>query len=269
MSADPAYVPPPFPVLSDLDRARISAINQILIQASFARRADINAEILRLHGPMVAYGPFKGTRLPSGSSWGEGEVTPKILGCYEEELHPAIEKAIGREPARIVNVGCAEGYYANGLARRLPAAKAFAFDIDAKAQDICRKMAEANGIGTRMTVEGACTGERLRAMGVDRIRTLIVMDCEGAEVQLLDAPTASALTQCDLIVECHDFEQKDVAKLLASRFSSTHDVEIIDEGPRNPSKYLELRILNSIDRWLAICEFRPSHMNWIACWSKS
>ncbi len=269
MSAEPAHVPPPFPKLTELDRTRISAINQVLIQASFARRAEINAEILRLHGPTVVYGPFKGTKLPEGSSWGEGEITPKILGCYEEELQPAIDKALARNPARVVNVGCAEGYYTNGLARRLPSAKVFAFDIDEGAQKLCRRMADANGVGERVMVEGACTADRLRAMGADGTRTLIVMDCEGAELHLLDAVTAGTLKDCDLIVECHPFEEKNIDQVLAERFAATHDTEIIDEGARNPSRFRELRILNSIDRWLAICEFRPYHMNWIACWSKT
>jgi hypothetical protein len=240
-----------------------------LIQASFARRAEINAEVLRLHGPNVVYGPFKGTKLPEGSSWGEGEVTPKILGCYEEELHPAIDRALGRDPARIVNVGCAEGYYANGLARRMPSAQVFAFDTDENAQKLCRKMAEANGVGDRVTVRGACSSEWLRTMGADGIRTFVLMDCEGAELHLLDPDTAEALKHCDLIIECHPFEDRNVAGVLAKRFAATHETEVIDEGARNPSRYLELRILNSIDRWLAICEFRPFHMNWLACWSKA
>ena len=268
MSAERAYTPPDRPKMTEIDRTRISTINQILIQASFARRAEINEEILRVRGPIVAYGPFAGTRLPGRSSWGDGEITPKILGCYEEELHPAVEKAIGRNPARVVNVGCAEGYYANGLARRLPAAQAMAFDIDAKAQEVCRTMANENGVGSRMTVEGACSAERLHTIASDGVRTLIVMDCEGAELDLLDAQTPKHLVHCDLIVECHDFMGKPVTPTLVERFNATHTVEVIDEGARNPGKYPELRTLNSIDRWLALCEFRPSHMNWIACWSK-
>ncbi|HEY1719834.1 MAG TPA: hypothetical protein VGG27_01215 [Magnetospirillaceae bacterium] len=268
MSAEPAYIAPPRPVLTEIDRSRISSLNQILIQASFARRAEINEEILRVLGPIVAHGPFAGTKLPARSSWGEGEVTPKILGCYEEELHPAVEKAIARNPTRIVNVGCAEGYYANGLGRRLPSAQVLAFDIDPKAQAVCRTMADENGVGDRMTVDGECSPERLRAIAADGTRSLIVMDCEGAELDLLDAPTASALIRCDLIIECHDFASKGTTQKLIDRFKATHSIEVIEEGARNPGKYPELRGLNSIDRWLALCEFRPSHMNWLACWSR-
>jgi len=268
MSADRSSTPPRQPVLTEIDHTRISSLNQILIRAAFARRAEINEEIYRIAGSVVAFGPFKGTKLPEGSSWGEGEFTPKVLGCYEEELHPAIEKAIARRPSKIINVGCAEGYYAIGLARRVPDAQVFAFDTDEGAQAICRSAASDNGVADRISVEGACTSERLRAIAAGNARSLVVMDCEGAELSLLDDPTVAALVKCDVIVECHDFADRTLTPTLLRRFASTHVVETIQEGPRDPGKYMQLRTLNSIDRWLAVCEFRPEHMHWLACWAR-
>jgi len=267
MSAERSQEPPRPPTLTGIDHTRISSLNQILIRAAFARRAEINQEILRIAGSVVAHGPFKGTRLPVETSWGEGEFTPKVLGCYEEELHPAIEKAIARRPSTIVNVGCAEGYYAVGLARRLPDARVFAFDTDAKAQEICKRAAVENGVSDRFNVEGACSPERLRAVAGGG-RALIVMDCEGAEMTLLDETTIAALAKCDAIVECHDFEDRTITQTLVTRFAATHLVKTVQEGPRDPGRYLPLRTLNSIDRWLAICEFRPEHMHWLACFAK-
>ena len=62
----------------------------------------------------VQTGPFAGMKYVCQST---GALCPKLLGCYESELHPAIAKAISRQPKNIINVGCAEGYYAIGMAR--------------------------------------------------------------------------------------------------------------------------------------------------------
>jgi SAM-dependent methyltransferase len=269
MSADSNPPSTPRPALSKIDHKRIRALNQILLHAAIERRAEINEEILRVAGPVVARGPFKDTRLPIDTSWGEGDFSPKVLGSYEEELHPAIERAIAREPVRVVNVGCAEGYYAIGLARRLPKAQVLAFDIDPKAQAICREAAAANGVAERLTVEGACTSERLRALATQHGPTLVFMDCEGAELDLLDEPTVAALANSDLIVECHDFINRAITPTLTRRFAGSHAVETFAEGARDPNRFAQLRTLGSLDRWLAVCEFRPEQMRWLACWSRA
>ena len=269
MSAEDGSSAPQRPVLSQIDHKRIRALNQILLHAAIERRAEINEEILRVAGPIVATGPFKGARLQIDTSWGEGDFTPKILGCYEQELHAAIEKAIARRPARVINVGCAEGYYAVGLARRLPEARVIAFDIDAKAQAICLKAAAENGVADRLSAEGACTPERLRALVAERGRTLVVMDCEGAELNLLDDATVAALANADLIVECHDFIDRAITATLTRRLGRSHILETVAEGARDPNRFTQLRTLGSLDRWLAVCEFRPEHMHWLACWSRT
>ena len=72
----------------------------------------------------VAAGPFAGMRyagLPSGSTAG-----PKLLGSYESEIAAWIEGLCGARLDTIVDVGCAEGYYAVGMAMRCPAARVLA-----------------------------------------------------------------------------------------------------------------------------------------------
>ena len=59
---------------------------------------------------------------------------PKLIGSYEEEVHPIIEEIIRRRYSIVVNIGCAEGYYAVGFALRIPDAIVYAFDVDTTAQ---------------------------------------------------------------------------------------------------------------------------------------
>ena len=252
----------------DVNATRIRTLNQILLHAARARRIEITGEILRVSGPGVISGPFAGMRLPDASSWGDGDLAPKLLGCYEEELHPAIERAIARQPARVINVGCAEGYYAIGLARRLPQAKVFAFDIDAKAQEVCRAAAAENGVAERVTVGGLCTPEILRNLAGEPGRSLIFMDCEGGELTLLDAPTVTKLAASDVLVECHDFINRQITPTLLRLMGTNHAVEPVAEGARNPGRFPLLKSLSSLDRWLVMCEFRPEQMSWLACWAR-
>ena len=72
-------------------------------------------------GGRVFSGPFKGMQFIDESF--ENAFIPKILGIYERELHPAVEAAIALTPRLVVDIGTAEGYYAVGIARRLPTRK--------------------------------------------------------------------------------------------------------------------------------------------------
>src|SRR5262245_44644341 len=71
----------------------------------------------------VLTGPFQGLLFVNITGW--GTLTSRWLGCYEAELHPWIEAAVGRGYQRIINIGCAEGYYACGFAQRLRSAEVF------------------------------------------------------------------------------------------------------------------------------------------------
>src|ERR1700722_4624595 len=85
----------------------------------------------------VQDGPFKGMTLVRNSSWYGGQILPKLLGVYEFELFGDVERMIYNSPDIIINIGCAEGYYAVGFATRIPAAKVYAFDIDIRGLHVC------------------------------------------------------------------------------------------------------------------------------------
>ncbi len=216
----------------------------------------------------VLSGPFAAMRLIESISWGSGDVSSKILGCYEQELHQSIEKAIARRPDTVINIGCAEGYYAVGLARRLPAAITHAFDISPEAQAVCASAAKLNGVADRVVIGGECSRQELIRLTRGDNKKLIVMDCEGAELQLLDESVVDGMENCDLIVECHDFVDRGITPTLTRRLGARHDVDVVREGGRNPSAYPFLSTLGTFDRWLVVCEFRPEVMSWLACWSR-
>lgn len=83
--------------------------------------AAVARRLLPGQGGTVRRGPFVGMALAHAGA--EGCIIPKLLGCYETELTPVIARpgAAGHEV--IVSLGCAEGCYAVGFARRAPTAR--------------------------------------------------------------------------------------------------------------------------------------------------
>lgn len=242
-------------------------LHRALMPAVEGRQREIEEAVVKATGRIVQAGPFQGMRLSDTTSWHGGDITPKLLGCYEAELHPALRRLADRGHTLAVNVGCAEGYYAVGLARLLPQARVHAFDIDATARQVTATNAELNGVADRVAVHGLCTPAALQEL-VGAGRAALLIDCEGGEVELLSLDQAPVLRRCDIVVECHDFIRRGITEALAARFAASHEVETLREGPRDPAGYAILSGVSTLDRWLAVSENRPEVMRWLALWAR-
>jgi len=177
---------------------------------------NINSMLFKHFGHKVQGGPFKGMFISKEVAWTDGNIGLKLLGLYEHELHPYIAKIIESKPRNIVNVGCAEGYYAVGLAYVLPEANVIAMDINPDGLKLCRRNAIQNHVEQRIHYL-----DRFDLTKTDFIFT----DCEGCELELFTDSVMEKLTHCNLIVECHVLE--DVGhdlEILTERFQKTHDV---------------------------------------------
>lgn len=235
-----------------------------LFQAAIRmKRTEITAEIYTWSKGTVQAGPFRGMRILQAASWGDGDLCPKILGTYESELHTCLGLLAKTPPDAVINVGCAEGYYAVGMARLFDGARVKAFDTSPAARDICQRNAALNRVGDRVAVDGLCTPELLEAALRESLRPAVVCDCEGGELDLLDPARAPGLCRCTILVECHDFINRSITETLTARFKESHVIDVIPEGPRDPNRCAPLRRMNSLNRWLAVCEFRPEFMNWL------
>src|SRR3982751_3241860 len=69
----------------------------------------------KVNGTTVLHGPFAGLRYPADAVQSRHSV-PMLLGSYERELHAIVDSVLLDSYNRVVDVGCAEGYYAVGLA---------------------------------------------------------------------------------------------------------------------------------------------------------
>lgn len=223
--------------------------------------------ILRTHGPMCQSGPFKGMICIRNAK--EGCLVPKLLGCYEEELEPTAESFIQRGFDRIIDVGCASGYWLTGFTLRMPRVDAFGFDVDEEALARCKELVRLNNVQLRVKLYGLCTPAKLEELIKGRV--LLFMDCDGPEYELLEPTLAPALSKVDIIVECHDHLVPGVTPTLLKRFEESHIIERISSRMRVPSaeRYPGLNALPP-EHWAeALAERRPCVQEWLVMRSKA
>ena len=82
----------------------------------------------------------------------EGCHVAKLLGTYEQPIHSHLLNLISRDYEKILNIGCAEGYYAVGLSRLFPSAVSLAFDTDPVARKACENLAAKNRLEKKIEI---------------------------------------------------------------------------------------------------------------------
>jgi hypothetical protein len=215
------------------------------------------------HGLTVQAGPFAGMTYPSFAVKRGELVVAQLLGSYEREIAPAIERAIDQHFEQYVDIGASDGYYAVGFARASPESTVYAYEMNDFPARVCRALAAENGVESRMRLGGECRAGDLRALP-DR-PSFVLCDAEGAEADLMDPATVPLLRSASLLVELHAFAVPDVEQLILQRFTPTHEVEVVRTEARYPGEFLALMDvpgLSYMDRHLAVSEFRPYPMAW-------
>jgi SAM-dependent methyltransferase len=224
------------------------------------RTVLIQNTLLQNNGTKVLSGVLAGMDFLPRSA--EGCHIAKLLGCYEYPLQPAIAEAVQAAYPLILNIGCAEGYYAVGMARLMPGTKVLAFDLDPNARAACLGLARKNGVEGQVEI-----GELFRPEDFARYaneRGLVLCDIEGAERDLLDPVMAPELSGMDLIVESHECLVPGITAMLRERFAATHTITQIDDlGQRPLDGPPWFTQLSHLDQLLAVWEWRAGPTPWL------
>jgi hypothetical protein len=237
---------------------RRAGLDIVRYRGEESRRQELGNKLASITHDTITAGPFKGVRLPFSESW--SDRGNKLLGFYEQELHPFIEAVIEWNPDVVLNVGCAEGYYAIGLAKRIPSAKSVAYDLDPLAQVACKSARDINHVD--LVVLGRCTDSELRERSEKAKRPFMLIDCEGGERELLLSNEYS-YPNARMIVECHDFVDRSITSSLIQKFSQTHSIQTIKQEGRNPFCHPLTAGWPENDLWLLVSERRPERMHWL------
>lgn len=228
----------------------------------------------------VKHGPFQGLKYPNtsivrgtfqNSPYAEinpicGNLFPKLIGSYERELHPVLNTILDRGYSKIINVGCAEGFYTVGLALKFPEAEISAYDLKQSAREHCLLLAQLNQCEQQIHLADFCSPETLLSIPLQS-RALIVCDCEGYEVELFTEEVVPHLKQCDILIELHDYVDMNISTTIKKRFEETHEYKIIqstdDLEKARTYPINELTDYNLNDRRQLLRENRAYLMDWI------
>ena len=221
-------------------------IIKIQTEEKFFRSINYNNTILE--------GPFKGMIYPTLESTCS-EMAPKILGSYEEELFEAIAEISKKKYSNAFNIGCADGYYSVGLCLKIPNMRMYAFDINKKALEMCKKLASYNNVNDRISYMGFCSENNIKEFDFGK-KGLIICDCEGYEKELFTQESIKNLNKCDLLIELHDIILPGISETILPLFTKTHTLTIIKSKNRNPVKYPLLQIFSELDKKTILSEYR-------------
>jgi hypothetical protein len=250
-----SFVPTPnwaahYPDLNRLEKTKLNVLCRILLKES---------------GYMIFGGPFSTMKLAENLdlAW-----DPKmVVGSYEEEVHDVINDVICSAPAQIIDIGSAFGYYAVGFALKIANTKVIAFEAVEDPHWLqLSDLARINGVSDKIVQRGLCTPEELATTCTPE--SFILCDCEGAEVDILDPAKIPALASCKMLVELHEFNGPNIIATLIARFGDSHEIRIIEEADRNPSRYRILKKLPASWRSVAIQETKwiPSKSSRTTTW---
>jgi hypothetical protein len=217
-------------------------------QIRFLKERGILADVQRFvdeHGLSVLSGPFTGLRYTQDAALSRNSI-PMLSGQYESELHEVLQGLDLSQYESIIDIGCAEGYYAVGLAR-IGGRSVFAFDADPTELSHCRQIAAANDVSQKLTFGGWCDSAALASITSGR-RCFVLSDCEGFEATLFSDATVPALSHSELLIELHG----DVSEPILSRFGRTHHPTLINYTGAGPHRELRDRA----QQWLFLKSIR-------------
>jgi hypothetical protein len=212
----------------------------------------------------ILNGPFKGIKYPT-IDISELALVPKIIGSYEGQLIPLINELVHIPYNNIIDVGCAEGYYAVGLAKRLPKSIIHCFDINEFDLNFCKKMAEYNDL-FNLTYNKFCSPDTLINFDYGE-RSLIFCDCEGYEIELFTDEVIRSLDNTDVLIELHDIHNQIISTEIIKRFAATHNVTIINNDNIDYSKFQSMNNLTPEENKFSTLEhrgglYKNSFMEW-------
>jgi hypothetical protein len=121
-------------------------------------------------------------------------------------------------------------------------------------------MGKLNDLTSAIHIAGNCDVRALQELVSPE--TLLVMDCEGCEVSLLDLGAAPSLSTTTILVELHDFIVSDATATIVKRFGDSHDIRLVSTQKRSYAEYPELSNLTPVDGSRALDEGRPCEMTW-------
>jgi hypothetical protein len=159
-----------------------------------------------------------------------------------------------------------------GLAMRMQDVFVHAFEMDQQAAESCKQMAVANHVDHQFIFKGECNVDQLGLLEFNPDhRGLIICDCEGCELEVLDPKRIPQLKYCDLLVEIHDLSPIGPSsfEMINSRFVETHTITPINMKSRDLRHFPELESLNALEVETVLSQRRLYSVGWMLLETRS
>jgi len=228
------------------------------------RTRRVSLEVYEMLNGTVRYGPFVGLRLVKDTWWGEKNLGSQCLGFYERDI---LDLMVSHGPwDHFIDIGGGDGYYSVGMLHSGLTKRVTCFEKEAAGRVAIARNWELNNSVGDLAILGEASSSVLERflIGVSG-KTLVLIDVEGFEFELLDPSVIAALKECEVIIEVHNwvdsFTQK-YSKLLADLFPF-FEISLISRSDRSTLDIPELRGLTDDSRLLLLSEQRPCVMRFI------
>jgi len=230
------------------------------------RRIRVANVVFQQFNGTIKYGPFKGQKLIDNPWWGTSDKASMILGVYEKEVLDFLTSDLFKNKKSFIDVGAADGYYAIGLIKNNYFDHCYCFEMSQEGQNIIKRSADENNLSDRVSIYGTATSEFYKEIPKDNFDdSVILIDIEGAEFEILESKCLSAISNATVIIEIHnwieDFEIKYFKLLVdASKYFS---VSFLSPAIKNMNDFDELNHLSDDNRYLICSEGRPNAMRFM------
>jgi hypothetical protein len=230
------------------------------------RRIEISKQLDQLFESTVQYGPFKGLKLSPKTWWGSTDRASMLLGIYEKDVLDSFQN-IPKKFTTFIDLGAADGYYGIGVLVNNLFEKSICFEISEEGRQTIKRNAQINNVLNKVEIKGIATNDFYNEFSTLALsKTVLFIDIEGAEFELIDKETFNAFKNSIIFIELHDwfFEDGDEKlQKLKNDSTLTHLVTELTMGSRDLSIFPELNKLNDTDRWLICSEGRAQLMKWL------
>lgn len=229
------------------------------------RRSYLSKRISKISKNKIRYGHFKGLVLGKASR-GYLDRASMILGLYEQEVLNSIHQ-IPRKYKYFIDLGAADGYYAIGVLKNKLFSKSICFEMSKKSRKIIKENAQLNNVEKNITILGAASkGFYNFISSVNLSQTVMLVDIEGAEFDLLDYDCLKIFRKSIIFIELHESLVKNgpnKKNRLIKNAKQFFRVSELTTTSRDLSCFNELKDLNDTDRWLICSESRDKLMSWL------
>jgi hypothetical protein len=144
--------------------------------------------------------------------------------------------------------------------------RCYCFELAARGRKVIAKCAASNGVESKIVILGRADCAFIEHIPLEyRDKSVVLIDIEGAEFELLTAGVFSALRGSIIVIELHEWLFADGAQKLQRLRADAQKDFIVTElrtSARDLSNFPELDAFSDDDRWLLCSEGRSRSMRW-------